>query len=147
MAPTAILDIDGTLIDSNYQHAIAWYRAFRAHGFVVQLWKIHRSIGMGGDQLVGSLIGEDAERAFTDTARETFEESLSRAAASLPDVEIDWHLLGGNVVEALSELDDVDVLFCGSRGYGPARRVLLGGVSTRLVRSAKRPLVVVPRSG
>jgi nucleotide-binding universal stress UspA family protein len=93
------------------------------------------------------LIGEDAERAFTDTARETFEESLTKAAASLPDVEIDWHLLGGNVVEALSELDDVDVLFCGSRGYGPTRRVLLGGVSTRLVRGARRPVVVVPRSG
>jgi nucleotide-binding universal stress UspA family protein len=41
----------------------------------------------------------------------------------------------------------VDVLFCGSRGYGPTRRVLLGGVSTRLVRRARRPVVVVPRSG
>jgi HAD superfamily hydrolase (TIGR01509 family) len=58
----AILDIDGTLVDTNYQHAIAWYRAFRAHGFVVQLWKIHRHIGMGGDQLVGSLIGEEADK-------------------------------------------------------------------------------------
>jgi nucleotide-binding universal stress UspA family protein len=93
------------------------------------------------------LIGEDAERAFTDTARETFEESLIKAAASVPDVEIDWQLLGGDVVGALSELDDVDVLFCGSRGYGPTRRVLLGGVSTRLVRGARRPVVVVPRSG
>jgi nucleotide-binding universal stress UspA family protein len=93
------------------------------------------------------LIGEDVERAYSDTARETFEESLTKAAASVPDVEIDWHLLGGDVVGALSELDDVDVLFCGSRGYGPARQVLLGGVSTRLVRRARRPVVVVPRSG
>ena len=56
-------------------------------------------------------------------------------------------MLTGNVVEVLAELDedDVDVLFCGSRGYGPIRRVLLGGVSSRLVRHAKSPVVVVPR--
>jgi len=56
-------------------------------------------------------------------------------------------VLTGNVVEVLAELDedDVDVLFCGSRGYGPIRRVLLGGVSSRLVRHAKSPVVVVPR--
>jgi nucleotide-binding universal stress UspA family protein len=47
----------------------------------------------------------------------------------------------------LSELDEVDALFCGSRGYGPGRRVLLGGVSAKLVRRARRPVVVVPRSG
>ena len=40
---------------------------------------------------------------------------------------------------------DVDVLFCGSRGYGPARRVFLGGVSTKLMRRAKLPIAVVPR--
>jgi nucleotide-binding universal stress UspA family protein len=93
------------------------------------------------------LIGEDVERAYIDTARETFEESLAKAAASVSGVPVDWQLLGGDVVEALSELDEVDVLFCGSRGYGPGRRVLLGGVSTRLVRRARTPVVVVPRSG
>ena len=66
----AILDIDGTLVDTNYQHAIAWYRAFRAHGFVVQLWKIHRHIGMGGDQLVASLVGEDADKQHGDGIRD-----------------------------------------------------------------------------
>jgi HAD superfamily hydrolase (TIGR01549 family) len=66
----AILDIDGTLVDTNYQHAIAWYRAFRAHGFVVQLWKIHRHIGMGGDQLVASLIGEDADEQHGESIRD-----------------------------------------------------------------------------
>jgi len=63
-APTAaILDVDGTLVDTNYQHAIAWYRAFRQHGVVLPIWRIHRSIGMGGDQLVASLVSEvwDAE--------------------------------------------------------------------------------------
>jgi nucleotide-binding universal stress UspA family protein len=99
------------------------------------------------DAALPFLIGDDAERAFLHTARETFEESLARAAESVPDLEVDWEIRAGNVVETLSELDDVDVLFCGSRGYGPGRRVLLGGVSSRLVRGGRRPLVVVPRSG
>jgi len=93
------------------------------------------------------LVGPDAEHAFLDTARETYELSLSRAAESVGAVAADWEVRTGDVVESLAELDDVDVLFCGSRGYGPARRVLLGGVSARLVRRARRPLVVVPRSG
>jgi len=66
----AIIDIDGTLVDTNYHHAIAWYRAFRAHGFVVQLWRIHRHIGMGGDQLVASLIGEEADKRHGDGIRD-----------------------------------------------------------------------------
>ncbi|MET0419884.1 MAG: universal stress protein, partial [Actinoplanes sp.] len=93
------------------------------------------------------LLGEDAERAFLDTARESYEEALSRAAATVPDVETDWRIATGDVVTTLADLDEVDVLFCGSRGYGPARRVLLGGVSAKLVRRARRPVVVVPRSG
>jgi nucleotide-binding universal stress UspA family protein len=100
-----------------------------------------------GDATLPFLIGEDSERAFLHTARETFEESLARAAESVPGLEVDWQILSGDVVETLTELDDVDVLFCGSRGYGPGRRVLLGGVSARLVRGARRPVVVVPRSG
>jgi nucleotide-binding universal stress UspA family protein len=100
-----------------------------------------------GDASKPFLIGEDVERAFSDTARETFELSLRRAAESVPDLEVDWEIHSGDVVAALGELDDIDALFCGSRGYGPARRVLLGGVSAQLVRSAKRPVVVVPRSG
>jgi HAD superfamily hydrolase (TIGR01509 family) len=66
---TAVLDIDGTLVDTNYQHAIAWYRAFRAHGFVLPLWRIHRHIGMGGDQLVGALAGEGFDREQGDAVR------------------------------------------------------------------------------
>jgi HAD superfamily hydrolase (TIGR01549 family) len=75
----AILDIDGTLVDTNYQHAVAWYRAFRAHGFVVQMWKIHRHIGMGGDQLVASLVGEDAD----DQHGESIRDAEKQAYASL----------------------------------------------------------------
>jgi HAD superfamily hydrolase (TIGR01509 family) len=59
--PAAILDIDGTLVDSNYQHTLAWYRAFRQFEHVLPVWRIHRHIGMGGDQLVASLCGDDVE--------------------------------------------------------------------------------------
>src|SRR3954465_2783778 len=66
---TAILDIDGTLVDTNYHHAVAWYRAFRAFGFVVPLWRIHRHIGMGGDQMVSALAGEGFDRVQGDELR------------------------------------------------------------------------------
>ena len=67
---TVVLDVDGTLVDTNYQHAIAWHRALRSHGHVVQLWEIHRHIGMGGDQLVAALIGEEGERSDGEAIRE-----------------------------------------------------------------------------
>ncbi|MEA2139052.1 MAG: hypothetical protein QOG56_2202, partial [Solirubrobacteraceae bacterium] len=67
--PAALLDIDGTLIDSNYQHALAWYRAFRLHGLTIPVWRCHRAIGMGGDQLVSHLAGEGFEREQGDSVR------------------------------------------------------------------------------
>ena len=67
--PAAILDIDGTLVDTNYQHAIAWYNAFRQHDVVLPVWRIHRHIGMGGDQLVGSLAGDEVEEELGDDIR------------------------------------------------------------------------------
>jgi HAD superfamily hydrolase (TIGR01509 family) len=61
MPPAAILDVDGTLVDTNYHHALAWYRAFRQNDVVLPVWRIHRHMGMGGDQLVTSLCGERLE--------------------------------------------------------------------------------------
>jgi nucleotide-binding universal stress UspA family protein len=99
------------------------------------------------DASLPPLIGEDSERAFLSLSRDTYERTLTEAVAGLDGVTADYEILVGPVLGTLSELDDVDVLFCGSRGYGPARRVLLGGVSAKLVRAARRPVVVVPRSG
>jgi len=65
----AVLDIDGTLVDTNYQHALAWYRAFRSCDVVVPIWRIHRHIGMGGDQLVAALTGEEFERRHGERVR------------------------------------------------------------------------------
>jgi HAD superfamily hydrolase (TIGR01549 family) len=69
MPPAAILDIDGTLVDTNYQHALAWYRAFHRHGELLPVWRIHRHIGMGGDHLVEALCGETVEEQKGDDIR------------------------------------------------------------------------------
>jgi nucleotide-binding universal stress UspA family protein len=94
------------------------------------------------------LTGRDAERAVLASAREYYQTALDSAIKRLPaGLRASGHLLTGDVVEVLADLDrtDLDVLYCGSRGYGPVRRVLLGGVSSRLIRRARSPLVVVPR--
>ena len=65
----AILDIDGTLVDSNYFHAIAWYRAMREHDHTLPVWRIHRAIGMGSDQLIAALLGDDVEERQGDDIR------------------------------------------------------------------------------
>jgi len=65
----AVLDIDGTLVDTNYHHTIAWYRAFRQQGIIIPMWRIHRHIGMGGDQVVTALTDERTEREHGDEVR------------------------------------------------------------------------------
>ncbi len=71
MPPAAVLDIDGTLVDTNYHHAIAWFRAFRQNGELLPVWRIHRHIGMGGDQLVRALCGDRVEEEKGDDIRST----------------------------------------------------------------------------
>jgi HAD superfamily hydrolase (TIGR01549 family) len=73
-----ILDVDGTLVDTNYQHAIAWHRAFHRNGHAVGLWRIHRHIGMGGDQLVAALIGDAGEEADGEAIRDAEGEAYDR---------------------------------------------------------------------
>jgi HAD superfamily hydrolase (TIGR01509 family) len=68
--PAAILDVDGTLVDTVYHHALTWYRAFGRRDLDVPVWRVHRHIGMGGDQLVAALCGDEAEREYGDELRE-----------------------------------------------------------------------------
>jgi nucleotide-binding universal stress UspA family protein len=82
--------------------------------------------------------------------RKEYQEALDRALAELPDgVRATGELLYGEVVDELAMVGErgVDLLVCGSRGYGPVRRVLLGTVSAALVRQAAVPVLVVPRGG
>lgn len=61
-APPAVLfDIDGTLVDTNYLHTLAWWRALRDAGLDVAMSEIHPLIGMGSDKLLKQLIGEERD--------------------------------------------------------------------------------------
>ena len=87
MSHIAILDVDGTLVDTNYHHAIAWFRAFRRHFISVPVWRIHRHIGMGGDQLVAAVAGEDVERRLGDRIREAESEHYRRLIGEVQSVD------------------------------------------------------------
>ncbi len=105
MPLTAILDIDGTLVDTNYQHTVAWYRAFREHGLVLPVWRIHRSIGMGGDQLLPTLAGEDWTEEHGEDVRATEKEQYGKL---IEEVE---PLPGARkLIERLKEQDQTVVL-------------------------------------
>ncbi len=83
-ADTVVFDVDGTLVDSNYHHAIAWFRAFRRFGLTPVLWHIHRAIGMGGDKLVAAVAGDVVEQEYGDKVRAAWEEEF---AELLPEVQ------------------------------------------------------------
>jgi HAD superfamily hydrolase (TIGR01549 family) len=68
-----VLDVDGTLVDTNYHHALAWYRAFRRHGVVLPVWRLHRHVGMGGDKYVAAVAGAEVEERLGDTLRDEWE--------------------------------------------------------------------------
>lgn len=91
---TIVLDVDGTLVDTNYQHAIAWHRALRDHGYTVQVWEIHRHIGMGGDQLVAALIGEEGERSVGEAVREAEGEAYGELIGEVQPMQGSIELLG-----------------------------------------------------
>jgi HAD superfamily hydrolase (TIGR01549 family) len=98
MPTAAILDIDGTLVDTNYQHAMAWYLAFRQHDVTVPIWQVHRRIGMGGDQLVADLVGEELDEQIGDDVRAAesvlYQASIQSTSALEGARELIEHLVG-----------------------------------------------------
>jgi HAD superfamily hydrolase (TIGR01549 family) len=86
MAPAALLDVDGTLVDTNYHHALAWWRAFRAHGLTLPIWRIHRHVGMGGDQLVPALV-PDIEAELQEAVEETRGDEFGRLIGEVVALE------------------------------------------------------------
>ncbi len=94
--PAALVDVDGTLVDTNYLHVLAWERAFDARGLHPPTWLVHRHIGMGGDKLVPALCGDDVERAQGDALRDGWK-------AQYDDLLDEVRLLPG-AVEALEAL-------------------------------------------
>ena len=112
MSTTAILDVDGTLVDTNYHHAIAWFRAFRRFDVTEQLWRIHRHIGMGGDQLVAAVAGDEVEERCGDDIREAESELYKELIGEVRTMEgsreliVDLGERGNTVVLASSAKEE-----------------------------------------
>src|SRR3954469_9255644 len=84
MGVALIVDVDGTLVDSAYEHVLAWSRAFRAHDVFVPSWRIHRAVGMGGDQLVPEVAGHDVEERLGDRIREVEGDAYEEYLPTVP---------------------------------------------------------------
>ncbi|MEO6413402.1 MAG: HAD family hydrolase [Pedococcus sp.] len=87
MADTAIFDVDGTLVDTNYQHALAWFRAFRRFDITRPVWRIHRGIGMGGDLFVSAVGGREVEEAHGDDLRAAWAEEFDQLIGDIQPFE------------------------------------------------------------
>jgi nucleotide-binding universal stress UspA family protein len=126
------------------QRALAWAadlaRAASARLRVLSVYEptLSTSLAVGGGLATASI---------NDVLRREGRQELAEAVAALdPDIDASETLVDGEARDLLArESGDLDVLVVGSRGYGPLRAVLLGSVSSALVRSAQSPLVVVPR--
>jgi HAD superfamily hydrolase (TIGR01509 family) len=77
-APALLFDLDGTLVDSVYQHVVAWREALAATGIELSVWRIHRRIGMSGGLFINALL---RETGHTLTADETARIRALHAAA------------------------------------------------------------------
>jgi HAD superfamily hydrolase (TIGR01549 family) len=108
----AILDVDGTLVDTNYHHAIAWFRAFRLHQVTVPVWRVHRHIGMGGDQLVAAVAGDDVEGRLGDEIRDAESELYKELIGEVQTMEGSREL-----IEDLRERGDVVVLASSAKDW------------------------------
>src|SRR5579863_4214513 len=107
-----LFDVDGTLVDTNYLHTLAWSRAFRDAGEWVPMNSIHRRVGMGGDQLVPALLGygcPQAAAARTNRYKELIAEAKVFPGAS--ELLRRCHEFGLAVVLATSApADELDIL-------------------------------------
>jgi HAD superfamily hydrolase (TIGR01549 family) len=83
MTDVVVLDVDGTLVDTNYHHALAWYRAFRRCDITVPVWRLHRAIGMGGDEIVGHVAGDEVEQRYGDQVRAAWAEEFQPMLAEV----------------------------------------------------------------
>ena len=118
-----VFDIDGTLVDSTYHHALAWQRAFDDNDVNLPFWKIHRTIGMGGDKLVAQVAGDEVEERLGDTLRDVWREeyikikpevqALPGATALVKKLAADGYLVAlassGDPEFADEALDDLDI--------------------------------------
>jgi len=84
MLTALILDLDGTLVESNRYHVDAFILAFESAGYGVARDRIDRAVGMGGDKLVADILGASAEEQHGDAMRAIYGETFERLAADDP---------------------------------------------------------------
>lgn len=80
--PAFLFDLDGTLVDSVYQHVLAWREALESSGISLSVWRIHRRIGMSGGLLVNALLRETG-RVVTSEQAEQLQRTHAAAYARL----------------------------------------------------------------
>lgn len=105
--PGLLFDVDGTLVDTNYLHTLAWSRAFREVGEWAPMNAIHRLVGMGGDKLVPEVLGHDSPAAAA--ARSGYYQELLSEVRAFPgaaDLLRRAHSVGLAVVLATSAPSD-----------------------------------------
>src|SRR6266576_7014826 len=81
-----LFDLDGTLVDSVYQHVLAWREALEKTGIQLAVWRIHRRIGMSGGLLINALLCETGHRVTDKEAahlQRVHEEAFERQAAQV----------------------------------------------------------------
>lgn len=85
--PAFLFDLDGTLIDSVYQHVLAWHEALEEVGFSLGVWRIHRRIGMSGGLLVQALSREIGQRLTPEQAEALQERHAAAFARYAPAIK------------------------------------------------------------
>ena len=104
--PAVLFDLDGTLIDSVYQHTLAWFRALASAGIVLPVWKIHRRIGMSGSSFLRELLREvDPDRHLT---RKQFDRLDEQHTAEFAGARVE--VLSGSC-ELLNHLEKKNILW------------------------------------
>ncbi|AYN38086.1 HAD family hydrolase [Streptomyces dangxiongensis] len=85
MDRAAVFDVDGTLVDTNHLHVVTWWEAFRQAGHDVPMHAVHRAVGLGSDDLVAHLFGDDRDKeqdaALSDAHKALYGQYFDRLPA------------------------------------------------------------------
>ncbi|MFF8847317.1 HAD family hydrolase [Streptomyces sp. NPDC015127] len=93
MERAAVFDVDGTLVDTNHLHVVAWWEAFRQAGHRVAMHDIHRAVGLPGGDLVAHLLGDDRDSAQDDAVKAAHKALYATYFDRLPTLEQAGQLL------------------------------------------------------
>lgn len=93
-----------TLVNTNYQHALAWFRALRSFDITRPMWRLHRGVGMGGDLVVSAVAERKVEEAHGDDLREAWQEEFEQLIGEMQPFEGAHELLAEVKERGLSAL-------------------------------------------